>query len=168
MPHSPQSKPDANGPLTGGPFACVLAIHSHGGDHGVATRCLISCARQRMGRVERNFNVDDRAVRIRRTERDPATGCFEPDPPGCHSEMARAETSIKINPRHNDAIITDPERGPTYLAGQLDRDRTRLGMLDHVGDQLPGGGQLAIRRSAYGGCPPSSGSAAPPKAGRER
>ena len=96
MPHSPRSKPDANGPLTGGPFACVLAIHRHGGDHGIATRCLISGARQRMGRAERYFNVDDRAVRIRKIERDPATGSFEPDPPGCHSEMARAETSITV------------------------------------------------------------------------
>ena len=69
MPSSPRSKPDANGPLTGGPFA------------------------------------------------------------------------LRINPRHPDAIITDPERGRTSLAGEFDRDRTRLGVLDHVGDQLPGGGQ---------------------------
>lgn len=55
--------------------------------------------------------------------------------------MARAETSIKINPRHPDAVITDPEGGRTSLAGEFDRDRTRVSVLDDVSDQLPGGGQ---------------------------
>ena len=80
-------------------------------------------------------------MRIGGTEADPAASRFEPDPSRSHSQMARTEPSIKINSRHADAIVTDPERSRTSFASEFDQDRTRLGMLDNVGDQLPGGGQ---------------------------
>jgi hypothetical protein len=125
MPPSPRSKADANGPLTGGPFACLRAIHAHCGDHSIA-RCLISCARQRIGRVERHSTstivpCGSAGLKLIR-------------PPAASSRILREalrdgprRDEHQDQPRHADAIVTDPERGLTSLASELDRDRTRLG-----------------------------------------
>jgi len=55
--------------------------------------------------------------------------------------MASSGTRIKIDFRHPDAVVGDPESGCSILAGELDQDRARLCVLDHIGDQLPGSGQ---------------------------
>src|SRR4249920_2751814 len=97
--------------IPGGPFACLRAV---GGRDSVAVR--------RDRGVERHLNIDDRSVRIRAVKSDPAAGRLEPDPSRALPLMTGTEPSIKINPRHADAVVCDPQSCRTSLAGELDHD----------------------------------------------
>ena len=102
-------------------------------------------------------HIDDRSVRIRGVESDPAAGRFEPDPSRGDTQMTGAEPSIKINPRHADAVVCHPQLCRTSLAGERNHDRTRLSVFDDVGDQLPGSGQQQLVDRGTEVVPPSRG-----------